>query len=369
MSRTAPTAESSAPGTASVAFAAAVLACAETAGAARAPVLAAAGLTENALADGAGRISLTALNALFAAARQQTSLAHFGLVFGQSVRTATYSGLGYAALTCTSLREAIALIPRLGRLVFDHDHTVTETSEIGTRFRLADRPLRAGVPHGPGAPNGHGAPNGPGAPIGPELADAMVAGWVAYGRWLTGRTLPMSAVSLARPTPADPAPYVQFFGVMPAFDAACNAIEFPTSYLDLPVQDANPRLHPAILLQAQAELDAALAAQGLSQRVRAVMVEHLALGEVRLATVAAVLGLSARTLQRRLGEQGERFADLLDAVRLDQARRLLSHTDWPVQDIASRLGFTDPGSFSHAFRGWTGATPQAWRQQLRSGGT
>jgi AraC-like DNA-binding protein len=78
--------------------------------------------------------------------------------------------------------------------------------------------------------------------------------------------------------------------------------------------------------------------------------------------LAADLRLSPRTLQRRLVEQGTSYQALLDDVRRETARRLLSATDLDPGEIAFLLGFAELNSFTRAFRGWEGTTPLRWRE-------
>lgn len=79
--------------------------------------------------------------------------------------------------------------------------------------------------------------------------------------------------------------------------------------------------------------------------------------------IAAKMKMSARTLQRRLDEEGSRFSVVLDEVRERMARRLLDRPDLPLAEIAYRLGFSDLATFSRAFKRWTGAPPGAYRRR------
>ena len=81
--------------------------------------------------------------------------------------------------------------------------------------------------------------------------------------------------------------------------------------------------------------------------------------------VAKALGLSPRTLQRRLGDQGTTYQKLLDEVRHLSARRLLAHTDLGAGEVAFLLGFEELNSFTRAFHGWEGTTPARWRASAR----
>jgi AraC-like DNA-binding protein len=77
--------------------------------------------------------------------------------------------------------------------------------------------------------------------------------------------------------------------------------------------------------------------------------------------------MTARTLQRHLGEEGSSYKILLDEVRLEIARTALSQSDEAIADIAQRLGYAEPRSFHRSFKQWTGLTPGDYRTSYRTG--
>jgi AraC-like DNA-binding protein len=86
-----------------------------------------------------------------------------------------------------------------------------------------------------------------------------------------------------------------------------------------------------------------------------------------IAHVAKSVGMSVRTLQRRLGEMGTTYQDLLDDVRHRSARRLLTSTDLDTVEVAFLLGFEEVNSFVRAFHAWEGTTPARWRAMRLTG--
>lgn len=88
-------------------------------------------------------------------------------------------------------------------------------------------------------------------------------------------------------------------------------------------------------------------------------------GVLEADSVARALGMSGRTLQRRLESEGTRFSDLVARAREGEARRRTRETDTPLSRIAEDLGFSDVASFSRAFKRWTGVPPGSYRR-LRS---
>lgn len=105
--------------------------------------------------------------------------------------------------------------------------------------------------------------------------------------------------------------------------------------------------------------------EDLVAKTRALMPELMEAGELGLEAAARRLGINARTMQRRLVDQGVSYASLLDAARRDRAEREVGGGDKSLGEIARLLGFTQASAFSRAFRRWTGATPRAYRLARR----
>ncbi|MEO1273598.1 MAG: helix-turn-helix transcriptional regulator, partial [Myxococcota bacterium] len=81
--------------------------------------------------------------------------------------------------------------------------------------------------------------------------------------------------------------------------------------------------------------------------------------------VAQRLGMSRRTLYRRLRDEGTTFQHLLDDLRAGMAQSLLKNRHTDLTEVAFILGFSEPRAFSRAFKRWTGTTPARWRNEMR----
>lgn len=97
--------------------------------------------------------------------------------------------------------------------------------------------------------------------------------------------------------------------------------------------------------------------------IRDAIAQHLKQGDPRIARVARELGLSTRTLQRKLASEQLTFSLLIQQVRMTRACRLLIWTRLPITKIAYQTGYTKLSSFSRAFHGWTGASPREFRHR------
>ena len=99
-------------------------------------------------------------------------------------------------------------------------------------------------------------------------------------------------------------------------------------------------------------------------RARAVIIQHLPDGEPRRPKIATILGMSERTLHRRLAAEGTSFQRLLDDTRRELAQQYLGQKDVSLADTAYLLGFSDQSSFFRAARRWFGSSPGHFRLRL-----
>ena len=160
--------------------------------------------------------------------------------------------------------------------------------------------------------------------------------------------------------------YGDVFSVPVRFDAPCNALLFHAERLGDPVDpDAGARLR---ILRAHLEL----VRQQLEQqedppelrRIRDAAARNVAQGEYSAAALARRLGMSLRTLQRRVDELGTSVRSLTDEVRAVTARQLLSDPDLSLFEVAFALGYSTESAFRRAFRRWTGLSPAHYRRSL-----
>ena len=146
------------------------------------------------------------------------------------------------------------------------------------------------------------------------------------------------------------------------FSAFENQIIFPKDLLDRRLPGADPLNHARFLeLCEQCAAEVALEATPVT-RVMAVLKGAPTL-TVSLSDVAAELGCSERGLRRQLERWGTSYRKLLDQVREQRARELLSGSMHPIRAIAGMLGFETSSNFARSFKRWTGLTPKAFRDQ------
>jgi AraC-like DNA-binding protein len=145
------------------------------------------------------------------------------------------------------------------------------------------------------------------------------------------------------------------------FDQPYSEVLFPSALLDQRNTLADPRLGQVLEEQVSRMLASLPTEDPLIHRARVMLAALLAAGNASLETLAEELHLSARTLRRRLEAQGTSYKLLLDDLRKQLACHYVAQTDQSLEQIAQRLGFTEPSTFYRAFKRWQGTTPAAYR--------
>ena len=192
------------------------------------------------------------------------------------------------------------------------------------------------------------------------VTDLLFAFLVRLAQRATGKPVKPQRIELARRR-ANEAVLRRHFRSEIRFDAPHDVAVFEETTLALPLVKRDAQLL-SILLPGL-ELKVAQDAHGatLADDVGLALSEMMCGARPAIAQVAKSLGMSARTMQRRLGELGTTYQVVLDNVRQRSARRLLANTDLGTGEVAFLLGFEEVNSFMRAFHGWEGATPARWR--------
>jgi AraC-like DNA-binding protein len=146
------------------------------------------------------------------------------------------------------------------------------------------------------------------------------------------------------------------------FSAPFSGMLLHRSHLAVPLEKADPKLHHVIAKHARQLLSELPTAESVTEKARAVAAKELAQGNPNAMHVAAELGMSLRTLGRKLAEEGTTFKDVLDDLRKRLALQYVAGRDLPLSDVALLLGFSETAAFHRAFRRWTGRTPLEYRR-------
>ncbi|GGO78959.1 AraC family transcriptional regulator [Marinobacterium nitratireducens] len=155
--------------------------------------------------------------------------------------------------------------------------------------------------------------------------------------------------------------YRKFTDARLCFDQDKNAIVFPTQLLMQKPTPASDEIRS--YLESFLEKESQGHDQPLQYKVSKLILELIPTGEATLPTIAPMLGMNVRTLQRELQLAGTEFRTLLDEVRYQVAREALER-NYTLTEIALNLGYSELSAFSRAFKRWSGVSPQQWRQSF-----
>jgi len=147
-----------------------------------------------------------------------------------------------------------------------------------------------------------------------------------------------------------------------AFGATADQATFDAALKDIPIASADPHLNELLIAFGDEVLARRAANLGsFRSQVENAMVPLLPHGPARAGDIARSLGVSQRSLARRLATEGATFSDVLEGLRSDLARQYLADEGLTVSQVAWLLGYQEISAFTHAFKRWTGMTPREAR--------
>jgi AraC-like DNA-binding protein len=189
---------------------------------------------------------------------------------------------------------------------------------------------------------------------------------VAVSRWQQPH-VPELEAWFPHPQPADVSEYRATFGAARlVFGASFCGFVFDAARLDTPLASNEPSLHGVLREHADRLLAEIAPAAGLLGEVRSHVLSTLRGRPASATETAEKLGMTRRTLTRRLRQEGTSFTAVLDEARHRTAVHYLESTHHSIEDIAFLVGFSEPSPFVRAFRRWTGMAPMAYRRSRRS---
>jgi len=181
-------------------------------------------------------------------------------------------------------------------------------------------------------------------------------------RHTTGQQLVPERVSMMHVRPTIAPEVASFFGVKVEFGSDFDEIVLPSGAGDLQLVNADPYLNKIIVKDCEAVLAERRSNVGPFRiRVENAIAPLLPHASARASVVAQALGMSERTMGRKLTQEGSSFAEILQQLRSEMAVRYVEDPSLPISRIAWLLGFEGVSSFSNAFKRWTGESPRRMR--------
>jgi AraC-like DNA-binding protein len=200
-----------------------------------------------------------------------------------------------------------------------------------------------------------------------EEPRALVEFQVSLAVLLTRRTLTNKQAAplevwFAHSAPRDISPYNALYGHPPRFSAECNALVVNGASLNAPLVSSEPEVLKVLEHQARSLLQQLPSLEDFVACVRQHIQSELPHGNTTASAVADKLGISGRTLHRRLRSHGTTYQEQLDQVRYRLAASYLASRRYPLGEVASLVGFAQQSAFQRAFKTWAGQTPAEYQQ-------
>jgi AraC-like DNA-binding protein len=151
------------------------------------------------------------------------------------------------------------------------------------------------------------------------------------------------------------------FGDLVHFEQPFTGMVLQRSLMDAVQPNHDSELLAALESQAKKRVARIVGTTTYAERLREHIIESGTIDGLDMESSARTLGLSARTLRRRLGEEGASFRDVVEGALETLAKQLLADDRRAIKDVASTLGFSDNATFGRAFKRWVGTTPKQYR--------
>ena len=266
----------------------------------------------------------------------------FGIKVANHYKHTTFHALGYGTSASSTLKEAFERVQRYCHVV--SDAVDYQFYRRGSEYHFIIEPA---------------------VKIAVEAIDALVSSYLRMCRSLIGSHYSPLSIELRRARPAVTDDYERLWRAPLRFGAEQNRLVFDRDSIERLLDTGNPELarHSD---EISSRYLARIERYNIVARVREVLAQRLQDREPSQEEVAEILNVSARTLQRKLGDSGTTFKELLDETRRTLALAYLSAPQHSVSEITYLLGFSCSSSFTRAFRRWTGLSPSDWRAKTAS---
>ena len=305
------------------------------------------GLTRRQLADPKTRVSASQVVACFRNAVALTGDDRFAYHAGLGRHVSSFGIFGFALLSSVDFRQTMRLAER-------HSAVAAPLVELAFVERRGSAVWSfSPIPHA-----------GIDAATYRAIVEWQLGVAVTLHRDVMGPDFAPRELRVTYAAAGDAGAYAEAFGFPVRFRQPRNELVYDARWLDGTPPFGNALCHAAMLDSCEALLDELALAAGLIGRVRRLLLAD-PLHPTSLQHLARSLGMSSRTLRRRLEDEHTSYRELLDDLRRNTAIKYLRDTDMSVEEVADALGFSNAANFRHAFRRWTSAAPREFRSLHR----
>jgi AraC-like DNA-binding protein len=319
---------------------------AERAGVPRASLLARAGIAAVELDAAEARLPRSVVYRVLEHALELSGDPALGLHWGRELPDQTFVPVTPIVLHSPTLREGFQLLERYLPLVTDQSRcTVVERD---------DEVLIQAVPL-----------HGEALPVQRFSDELFVAGFLRIVRGFLADVRP-TRVAFMHDAPSYAREYALALGVEVMFGQSCTEVAFTRALLAVPSLHSDAGTRDALSAVAEQRLQRVTASTPWALRVRDYLVREGWPYRTDMRSAARALGLSVRTLRRKLDAEEASYTGVLSEAMALVAKGLVADGRRSLQDVAEAMGFSDTSTFHRAFRRWTGTTPCAFRAQQQA---
>jgi AraC-like DNA-binding protein len=314
----------------------------ERAGVPREELLRAQAIDPVRLTDADGRFDLEEFALLQMRAMDLTGDEALGFHMADRTPDSAFDLIAHLVSHSPTLREAVGLCTQFQRLLMEDSHLALQekATTAALHYRFARSFERADRMH----------------------AEFVVAGFLRLARVFGGSGVVPKIASFEHPRPTHSHEYIKVFGDVVRFGQSTTALTFDRAVLDRVHLHQHPELFTVLRSHAERALERVAVGLAPAEQVKRYLLARPAAAIPDIATAARDLGLSVRSLRRRLAADATSYRALVQATLEVSAGHLLRDPQHSIQETAGALGFSNVGAFHRAFRRWTGMTPMQYRE-------
>ena len=197
-----------------------------------------------------------------------------------------------------------------------------------------------------------------------HMAEAVAVSSVLTIRRLTGREVNPGEVWFRHAAPGNTNEHKRIFNCPVFFDRERTVLVYDESIVDMPVVMPDMGLRHTLVTYLEERLQKFREPDTFSARVVRILGSMLPGTPPSLPRVAERMGVSSRTVQGRLREEGISFRELVEGIRRELSVTYLGNPEYSISEVAFLLGYAEQSAFNHAFKRWTGQSPGMFREQI-----
>ena len=279
--------------------------------------------------------------------RKITGESAVGIKVGMTHRPKTLLDIGYAFTLCDNLMDVMALNQRFQPLIQQIGTTQLDVEGESAWLRWTplydDRDFYA------------------------EFTEMIFTGYAAIGRWLLwDQDAPVLSMHFRHSAPDNIDMQKSLFCENLIYDSNIDGIEFVSRAVNVPMPNRDPKLLSVLTDRLEKKLTQLHAPLPLGKETMMCIQTLLPEGRPCISKVAKIMGMSDRTLRRRLKDEGQTYSSVLEGARKDACYAYMRSVNFSQTDIALALGYSDQTAFSRAFKSWHGESPMQYRNALKN---